>query len=344
MNNNHSVKTSGPNGAAKAKEDDVPDPFIYRLHTTRLDRLILVVMAFTLGPIKALLTVVFLALAWIPARLSVIGLPLQPDEPLSKWRVALKDVAVFLAICASHAGGLMVRKIKGRRARDDEATLLVLAPHASYLDPVVGLLCGLPGAVSVLDNAYIPGIGAIFRACQSIFLDRNDPQSRIKTADAIRRRAESKGAWPQVLIYPEGMIGNQTCILPFRLGAFQPGVPIQPVTVKYPNRLDVTTWLDSGPSLLAMISLWMCTPVTRMEVEFHPVYSPSDEEKTNPELFAQNVRSLMTQYLNIPTTELSYRDMSALVKRSKPKVGVVKLWKSILTKGYIEMPDKEHFS
>ena len=59
---------------------------------------------------------------------------------------------------------------------------------------------------------------AIFRANQSIFLDKRDPDSRMKTAQAIRTRAEAKGAWPQLLVYPEGMIGNQTCLLPFKLG------------------------------------------------------------------------------------------------------------------------------
>ena len=61
---------------------------------------------------------------------------------------------------------------------------------------------------------------AIFRANQSIFLDRKDPASRMKTAEAIRTRAGAKGAWPQLLVYPEGMIGNQTCLLPFKLGEY----------------------------------------------------------------------------------------------------------------------------
>ena len=59
---------------------------------------------------------------------------------------------------------------------------------------------------------------AVFRASQSIFLDRKDPSSRIKTAQAIRTRAQANENWPQLVVCPEGMIGNQTCILPFKLG------------------------------------------------------------------------------------------------------------------------------
>ena len=61
-------------------------------------------------------------------------------------------------------------------------------------------------------------LAALFRASQSIFVDRKDPSSRIKTAQAIRNRAQANGVWPQLFVCPEGMIGNQECLLPFKLG------------------------------------------------------------------------------------------------------------------------------
>ena len=69
------------------------------------------------------------------------------------------SLAVFLADCAGYAFGVWSRTIKGKRATSAEATLLVLAPHASFLDPLVGVICGLPGAVSVIDNVHIPFVG-----------------------------------------------------------------------------------------------------------------------------------------------------------------------------------------
>ena len=47
-------------------------------------------------------------------------------------------------------------------------------------------------------------------------------------------------------------------------------------------------------SSIAMISLVMVTPIIRMEIEFHPIYNPTEEEQTNPELFASNVRDVMS--------------------------------------------------
>ncbi|XP_067929840.1 lysophospholipid acyltransferase LPCAT4-like isoform X2 [Watersipora subatra] len=283
------------NETSSERLNSEPNPFIYQLHATNVDKFVWLLMMVTLAPLKITFGFVSLVFAWVPARLSVIGLPLQPDKPLSNWRLVLKDIATFFANTTGYIGGLAPRTVKGVRASSKDATLLVVAPHTAFLDVMVGVMCGMPGVVSLLENASLPLLGALFRANQTIFLDKKDPLSRNKTAEAIRTRARSNGAWPQLLIYPEGMIGNGSALLPFKIGAFQPGVPIQPVTVKYPNRLDVTTWLDTGPSLLAMISLWICTPVTKMEVEYHPVYNPSDEEKANPKLFAENVRSLMSQ-------------------------------------------------
>lgn len=36
---------------------------------------------------------------------------------------------------------------------------------------------------------------------------------------------------------------------------------------------------------------------TNCELEFLPVYVPSEEEKQNPKLYAQNVRDVMAKYV-----------------------------------------------
>lgn len=61
-----------------------------------------------------------------------------------------------------------------------------------------------------------------------------------------------------------------------------------------------------------------------MPVEYHilPAYYPNEEEKENPELFAENVRKLMADYLKIPLSDLSYEDahlISKMVQYKLPK-------------------------
>lgn len=46
-----------------------------------------------------------------------------------------------------------------------------------------------------------------------------------------------------------------------------------------------------------------------MEVRYLPVYFPSEEEKSNPKLFAHNVRQIMASALGVRTTEHAYEDV-----------------------------------
>ncbi|KAF3833519.1 hypothetical protein F7725_024723 [Dissostichus mawsoni] len=60
--------------------------------------------------------------------------------------------------------------------------------------------------------------------------------------------------------------------------AFIPGLPVQPVVLRYPNKL------------------------------YLPIYTPSKEERENPALFASNVRKLMAKALELPLIDLSFDD------------------------------------
>lgn len=44
---------------------------------------------------------------------------------------------------------------------------------------------------------------------------------------------------------------------------------------------------------------------TYCELEFLPVYVPTEEEKRNPKLFASNVRDVMAKYSSLPSTYTS---------------------------------------
>jgi lysophosphatidylcholine acyltransferase/lyso-PAF acetyltransferase len=82
---------------------------------------------------------------------------------------------------------------------------------------------------------------------QPIYVCREDPDSRHNTIKEIIERANSKEDWPQILVFPEGTCTNRTSLIQFKPGAFYPGVPIQPVLVRYPNKMDTVTWTWEGP-------------------------------------------------------------------------------------------------
>ena len=47
-------------------------------------------------------------------------------------------------------------------------------------------------------------IELITRTLRTIYVEREDPESRMKAAEEIRRRTHTRGEWPKVLIFPEG--------------------------------------------------------------------------------------------------------------------------------------------
>ena len=94
---------------------------------------------------------------------------------------------------------------------------------------------------------------------RTIYVERQDPDSRMKAAEEIRRRTHTRGEWPKVLIFPEGLeatlyldlnflrfehasitLGTTTntkAMISFKQGAFLPRLPVQPVLIKYKNKL-----------------------------------------------------------------------------------------------------------
>jgi lysophosphatidylcholine acyltransferase/lyso-PAF acetyltransferase len=77
---------------------------------------------------------------------------------------------------------------------------------------------------------------------QPIYVRREDHNSRATTIQDILTRVKSTDDWPQIMIFPEGTCTNRTSLIQFKLGAFYPGLPIQPLCIRYPNKIDTFTW------------------------------------------------------------------------------------------------------
>lgn len=116
------------------------------------------------------------------------------------------------------------------------------------------------------------------------------------------------------MIFPEGTCTNRSCLITFKSGAFYPGVPVQPVCIRYPNKLDTVTWTWEGPGALKLLWLTLTQLNSSCEIEFLPVYKPSEAEKTDPKLYANNVRRLMAEALQIPVSDYTYDDCRIISK------------------------------
>lgn len=326
------------NGSHANLAERKADPFVYTFRPTELERLRLYLMLVFVFPLRALCFVVFVGLAWILAFIAVYGRPDDSQEPMKPWRRMLKVPVIVLVRIAFFACGIHWVTIKGVRVSSEEAPILCMAPHSAFVDVLVGFVCGLPVTVSRMENAHIPVIGTLFRLTEAIFVSRNEAQSRQWAMHEIRRRAATKGGWPQVMVFPESICTNRTCLIPFKTGAFAPGVPVQPLCIRYPNQHDWVTWMSAGPSLISIVILMMCMPSTRMEVEFLPVYYPSEAECADANLFASNVQSLMARHLGLPIVEHGYEYLQERIATTKPERSLFHFFKQLWRLGFVEMP------
>ncbi|XP_048039491.1 lysophospholipid acyltransferase LPCAT4 [Megalobrama amblycephala] len=282
-----------------------PHPFVHEVTLTAAQRVQGTILGIVLFPIRITLATLFFLLMWPIARLRLAGLSeAERAEPVQGWRRWLfHHIILFLSRAVFFAVGFLWIKVKGRQAGLKEAPVLAVAPHSGFLDMLVLCATGLPIVVSRSENSKLPVIGALLEFNQSVLVSRKDPESRKKCVSQICERVTSDGRWPQMLMFPEGTTTNGRALIKFKPGAFLAGVPVQPVLLHYPSDPDTVRWTWKGLSWLG--ALWHTTSqiYTSVTVEFLPVYTPSQQEKENPDLYAENVQKLMAKALGVPATD-----------------------------------------
>ncbi|XP_048253840.1 lysophosphatidylcholine acyltransferase 2-like isoform X2 [Haliotis rufescens] len=300
---------------------DVQNPFVHRLHFGILDKIQIVIMSVTVAPLRLLMSGMCLVLAWPLAALSLaFRTEEEKRKPLTGWRNVLRPLIVVLCRGVFFMGGFHWIRVRGQRATAKDAPIIALAPHSTFFDALTDVFLDLTTVVAKAESEKVPIFGTLIQFTQPVFVRREDPNSRAVTIQQIRERGQSGGAWPQVLIFPEGTCTNRSCLITFKPGAFYPGVPVQPVCLRYFNKLDTFTWTWDGPKAFACLWYTFCQFNNQVEIEFLPVYNPSEEEKNDARLFAHNVRAVMAKHLNCPVTDHTYDDCRLMVRAARLKL------------------------
>lgn len=294
----------------------VHNPFFYRLQFSTLDIIKIVVMSITIAPLRLLLAILIVLMLWPLAAIgSCCTSAEEKKKPLRGWKKVYSRVLRFFLRAVFFICGFHWVKVKGKCSTAKEAPIICAAPHSSMFDALVVLLNSeLGSGVSRESNVKIPIIGHIIHFAQPVLVSREDPNSRQTTIKEIERRSHSEEQWPQIYIFPEGTCSNRSCLISFKAGAFIPGVPVQPLCIQYPNRLDTMTWTWDGPQAWKLLWLTLCQLHNCMEVEYLPVYYPSIEEKKDPKLYADNVRQAMAEALGVPVTDHTYDDCRLMMR------------------------------
>ncbi|XP_017779828.1 PREDICTED: lysophosphatidylcholine acyltransferase isoform X1 [Nicrophorus vespilloides] len=303
-------------GIAATEDSLLLNPFVHHLELeTTSEKIKTAFLTIVLLPIRVCLICILLIVGWMLACLGLWGLTEQDlqKRPVTGWRSKVKVVASYPVLWMFYVGGFRV-KVIGRRAPRCEASVISLAPHSSFTDSIAMVYLNSPSIVAKGETASIPFFGKLINFTQPVYVWRDDPDSRQNTIKEIISRATSKEDWPQILIFPEGTCTNRSCLITFKPGAFYPGVPIQPVCIRYPNKLDTVTWTWEGPSALKLLWLTLTQVYSYCEIEFLPVYTPSEEEKRDPKLFASNVRAVMAKALGVPVMDYTYDDCKLMTR------------------------------
>lgn len=237
-----------------------------------------------------------------------------PDTvPLPLWRTIV-GLPVTLSVMSLLVGvGFWGIAVKGRENITRKARVVV-CNHVSMIEPVLLLLTTRATPVTSSDFAALPGLGPVGRLYQLLWLNRGKVDSRQAVVEAMRSRCASDSGFPPVLVFPEGTTLNGRALISFKNGAFTPGAPVQPCMARFPFKVRCglgldCSWTTAGPQFLELCIRMMMQPWNRLELTFLPAYFPSQAERDDASLFASNVRTVMSQAMQVPKTEHSWADM-----------------------------------
>jgi len=299
---------------APAVSDD-DDPFRVRLKFSFSDYLSMLVVFVTLVPLRVLVGLISLILAWA---VSLTGLyDWDISVPVTGWRKPFQQLSCFFGRVCCRCCGFSVR-ITGSRVSKSVAPVLVAAPHSSFFDALAIFWSGLPFIISREENRDLLFIGKCVQFAQAIFVSRDSKQSREECKLEIKKRVNSSLPWGQFLIFPEGTTSNRKALMAFKPGGFLPGAPVQPLVIRYHLPHDTVSWTwDQPHGFVACFLYTICQLWNEVELEYLEPYVPSEEEKQDPVLFANNVRTEMAAALRVPLCDMTFEDIKQKYSRNK---------------------------
>eukprot|EP00761_Pharyngomonas_kirbyi_P014721 gb/GECH01014751.1/.p1 GENE.gb/GECH01014751.1/~~gb/GECH01014751.1/.p1 ORF type:complete len:301 (+),score=51.46 gb/GECH01014751.1/:1-903(+) len=287
------------------KKSTTIDPFSFHYKIPTLHDTILGLIQIPFIPLKFSITCVCVILTYIISFIVTKGGNDFSENNLvsSRNRVLLRLVR-YLAKIALLASGVYSLNIKGKRANTPFSPKMVVSNHVSYLDILIYLSQDPHGFVAKESVKKVPFVGLCCMAFSCLFTRRkeNAHGSSSSVSDSMKHRIHSlKGyEYPPLVVFPEATTTNNQSIINFKSGAFVPGLPIQPVILKYNSPMFDAGYVISS---LYHIPLMLLQPWISIEVNYLPLYYPSRQELENPKLYAKNVRKLMSDASGLPLVD-----------------------------------------
>ncbi|KAL6572691.1 Lysophospholipid acyltransferase lpeat1 [Orobanche minor] len=178
------------------------------------------------------------------------------------------------------------------QSEDLERPGTIISNHVSYIDILYHMSTSFPSFVAKRSVAKLPLVGLIRRELKS-----SDFKGVSGVVNERIREAHQNMSAPKMMLFPEGTTTNGDYLLPFKTGAFLAKAPVLPVILRYPYQRFSPAWdsISGARHVVLLLSQF----VNYIEVTRLPVYNPSEQEKEDPRLYAENVRNLMAREGNL---------------------------------------------
>ncbi|KAL0205166.1 hypothetical protein P9112_000473 [Eukaryota sp. TZLM1-RC] len=271
---------------------------------------------FTLAPIRILLFVGIVIVSGFWVMLCSLGSGFRRTKRIASWRRFLIKHPVRLGnrLLLYCCGFNWISKNEFPRFNEPTPYVL-LANHLSYIDVFLHLHLSFCSFVARKETTNIPFVGVIAEVVQSVFVDRNDENSRTKTMEAIADRVNNAHHYDHpLLIFPEGTIANDKGIPTFKIGAFNPGKPCVIALTRYWSPFWNIPWV--AKSGIANIFKLASSPHNSLKLRYY-LYVPTEHEREDPYLFRDNVRKFFARELGLPLSQFGYRHHVVALKYYK---------------------------
>jgi len=152
----------------------------------------------------------------------------------------------------------------------------------------------------------------ILDATGSICFDRSNPHERSKMKQKIIEYAKGALYSCPLLIFPEGVCVNNTCIIRFQRGAFQPKVCIFPVAIKYSARFDAY-WNTNCQSFIRY--MWRLITNHRLHVKVRYLPAVYMKQGETAEQFANRTQRIIAISAGLPVIDFDGRRKPRIKKK-----------------------------
>ncbi|CAG9462829.1 unnamed protein product [Pedinophyceae sp. YPF-701] len=128
-------------------------------------------------------------------------------------------------------------------------------------------------------------------------------RDHLLSLDDKRRRGEW---YAPFLLFPEGTTTNGRGLIQFKRGPFIAGLPARPYFIQYHKCLVSPAWETIGIKehmWYMLAGLFHSATVTEL-----PTYYPSEAERKDASLYAENFRQHMAKMAGVPTFDASLKD------------------------------------